>query len=165
MAWNETDHPIVKWAKMSVDHLGNIGDIELATLKVHLVLEDGLRYLLAARLGLPKSETALSSTRIDFSLLLELALSGSVNPHLLGALRALNAARNALSHEVESPNVQDRLAAFCGEIGYMTGEKLTWPKERGEQIVALRNAFDEAGAAIFDLAVNEEQKHERKSGA
>src|SRR5687768_12528002 len=102
MLWNKNDHPIMRWANFTSEHLTQIGDLELATLKVHLVIEDALRYLLATRLRM--TEGLFEDLRIDFSLLAELTLRGG-NPLLLGAIRALNAARNAISHHVDSPDL------------------------------------------------------------
>ncbi len=162
MSWNKSDHPIVRWASFSVDHLTQIGDIELATLKVQLVVEDALRYLLAARLGL--AENALIEHRIDFSPLMELALVGIADLHLIGGIKALNAARNALSHSVESPRVQKQLEIFVREIGYMKKEKVSWPASTPDQLQALRTAFDDAVGAIFDLAIVAEQKSRPATG-
>jgi hypothetical protein len=158
MAWDESEHPIMKWVNLSVDHLPQIGDLELATLKVHLVLEDCLRYLLAARLALPTPETALSGTRIEFSLLLELAFAGNPNGHLCGALRAINSARNALAHHVESPKLQEKLAIFCQEAGYIDGTTVKWPMSKEEQLIVLKQAFDDAGVTILKLAIAEQDK-------
>lgn len=158
MAWDESEHTIMKWVNLSVDHLPQIGDLELATLKVHLVIEDCLRYLLASRLALPTPETALSATRLDFSQLLELALVGTPNGHLRGALRAINRARNALAHYVESPNVQQDLAIFCQETGYINGTTVKWPISREERLMVLKQAFDDAGITILQLAIAEQDK-------
>ena len=45
------DEPaIIKWLNLSQESLVKIEDIELATLKIHIVLEDALKFLLSKRL-------------------------------------------------------------------------------------------------------------------
>jgi hypothetical protein len=157
MVWNKNDHPIAKWASFGVDHLPQIGDVELATLKMHLVVEDALRYLLAARLGL--AENSLLDHRIDFAVLQELALAGMDNPHLLGAMRALNAARNHLSHVVASSKTEENLVVFVREISYMKKKNVQWPSSISEQLETLTDAFNEATISVFDMAVAAEEQH------
>src|SRR5258705_444001 len=97
------DHPLFRWAKFTAERFSSITDVELAILKIHLVIEDALRYLLAARLGVP--EDSLVDIRITFDATSKLALAGIGDCHLIGGIRALNRARNSLSHSIEAPDV------------------------------------------------------------
>lgn len=144
------EHALKQWAKFSKD-LSAITDIELATLKIHIVIEGVLRYLLAARLDVP--ESVLKD--LGFATLLELSLGGIGNGHLLGGIRALNRARNSLSHTLESVDVlHGELDKFVRGIGYMAPAKKTdWPTTSTEQLRVLKSTFDKAGYAIVSLAV------------
>jgi hypothetical protein len=96
-----SDHPIARWSRAQTEILTRIGDIELGILKSHLMLEDVLKFVLAKRLHAGDDE--FRDLRLDFSTLVDVAMAGLAKPHLVGALRALNAARNHVSHRVESP--------------------------------------------------------------
>ena len=148
----DNDDAIIKWLRLSEESLTKISDIELATLKIHIVIEDALKFLLSKRLN--ANEDALDDLRIEFSKLVEIALAGINNPHLLGALRALNKARNNISHRINSTAVSEKLEVFVREIAYMQGVEPHWPSELSDQIEILRKAFYEAGYAIFDFAIN-----------
>jgi hypothetical protein len=52
MAWSKEAGATMQWAEISTLALTKTNDIELVTLKTHLVIEDALRHLLATRLGL-----------------------------------------------------------------------------------------------------------------
>src|SRR5437588_9455514 len=117
MIWDKTEHPISRWATFSVEHLVEIGNLELATLKIHLVIEDALRYLLAGSLKVQDHQ--VSPIHLDFSSLAELGLVAIADPHLIGAVRSLKAARNSLSHHVDSPQLHAKLSVFCQEIAYL----------------------------------------------
>jgi len=147
---------IITWLSFSVESLTKIDDIELAALKIHIVLEDALKFLLSKRLI--SNEDAFNKLRIEFSKLLEITLSGINKPHLLGALRALNDARNSISHYINPSVVSEKLEIFVREIAYMHGEKLDWPSDLKDQLSSLRKAFYDAGYAIFDFAINSTPK-------
>lgn len=143
---------VTQWAKFEEDSLSTITDIELATLKIHIVIEGVLRYLLAARLDI--SEDELEKQRLPFATLLELSLGGKGNDHLLGSLRALNKARNALSHRLESADVHGELEKFVCQIGYMTSaKKIDWPTTSTEQLRVLQDAFKVAAYEVVSLAI------------
>jgi len=147
------DEPaIIKWLNLSQESLHQIEDIELATLKIHIVLEDALKFLLSKRLLV--EEDYFDDKRIEFSKLLEIAVAGMNNQHLLGALRSLNSARNKISHRLTSPTVLEHLKSFVYEVAYMQGEKAYWPSDPMGQKECLRKAFYDAGFAIFDYAIN-----------
>ena len=148
---------IIRWLRFSEESLTKIDDIELAALKIHIVLEDALKFLLSKRLI--TNEDTFDDLRFEFSKLLEIALAGINNPHLLGALRALNNARNSISHRINSSAVSQKLEVFVREIAYMQGEKPHWPSELSDQIKSLRKAFYDAGYAIFDFAINSTPKN------
>jgi len=160
MAWRRDEGALTRWLGFSSESLSKIEDIELATLKIHLVLEDASKSLLAARLAV--KEDAFFDLRIDFSTLVDVALEGAGNSHLVGALRALNTARNYVSHHVESSQFMDKLALFVRESAAGAAPKSGpvsmpaghWPNHPKEQFTALKEAFDEAAFAIFDLAIN-----------
>ena len=150
MAWEKDDSPFIRWIRYSSESLKLIDNVELTTLKIHLVLENSLRFLLSKRLGL--TDNALDDLRINFGTLLEIATFGLGADDLLGALRALNNARNSMSHEVESPKFRENLGKFLKEIARLRKRKHTWPVETTEELQRLREAFDDAATAIFDLA-------------
>jgi hypothetical protein len=81
-------------------------------------------------------------------------LAGANKPHLLGALRALNGARNHVSHRVESPEVNDKILTFVREIGRQIGRSITWPPDREGQLAVLQDACGEAALAVFDIVIN-----------
>jgi hypothetical protein len=152
MAWKKDEGALGRWLSFSNESLSKIDDIELAALKIHLVLEDALKYLLGSRLG--TDEEDFFDLQIDFRTLADIALAGIGNGHLLGALRALNTARNHLSHRMESQLFSEKLEVFVMEIAYMRGQKTKWPKEPQEQLGFLKKSFDDAAYAIFDIAIN-----------
>lgn len=160
MVWEKDDSPFVRWIRYSSDSLTRIDDVELATLKIHLVLEDSLRFLLAKRLGL--ADNALDNLRIEFGKLLEIATFGLGADHLLSALRALNNARNHISHKVESSEFREKLGTFLREIAHLRKRKHIWPVDTMEELRLLRKAFDDAATEIFDLAFAEEDLHKTK---
>lgn len=147
---------IIRWLRLSEESLTKIDDIELAALKIHIVIEDALRFLLSKRLT--ANEDTLDDLRIEFKNLLEIALAGINNPHLLGALRALNKARNNISHHIDSAAVSEKLEVFVREIAHMQGVKPHWPSDLSGQIESLRKAFYDAGYTIFDFAINSTPK-------
>jgi len=147
---------LVRWVIFTNESLSKIDDIELATLKIHLVLQDALKYLLASRLGVDGD--AFFDLQCDFPVLAKIALAGTDNRHLLGALLALNTARNHMSHRIGSPNFTERLEVFVREIGHMQEKPTEWPRELPEQLSLLKDAFGGAAYAIFDVAINRYKK-------
>jgi hypothetical protein len=162
MLWDHTDHPIVRLAKFAIDQLPTIGDVELATLKVHLVVEDALRYLLSARMGV--DENAFVEKKIEFAVLADITLTGFNEAHLVGAVRALNAARNLVSHRVDATPFGEKLATFCMEAGYIVHETVKWPDDTGPQLQALREALERVAFRVFELAIQSEEAF-KKPGA
>lgn len=143
---------IIKWLNLSQESLVEIEDIELATLKIHIVLEDALKFLLSKRLLV--DENYFDDIRIEFSKLVEIAVAGMNNQHLLRALRSLNRARNKISHRLTPSKVIEHLTNFVSEVAHMQGEKPDWPSDLSEQRECLRKAFYDVGFAIFDFAIN-----------
>lgn len=156
MNTDNNEGAIIKWLSFSEESLTKINDIELATLKIHIVLEDTLKFLLSKRLI--ASEDIFDDFWIEFSKLVKIALAGINNPHLLGALRALNKARNSISHRINSSAVLINLEVFVSEIVHMQGEKPHWPSDIQNQRNSLRKAFYDAGYTIFDFAINSTPK-------
>ncbi len=90
-----------------------------------------------------------------FNVLFQIALAGIDNPHLFQAIRALNCARNKISHNIDSSSiVSQHLEDFVREVALMQGEKHHWPSDLTGQLEILRKAYYDAGYAIFDLALN-----------
>jgi hypothetical protein len=85
-------------------------------------------------------------------------LAGTDAAHLRGALRAINKARNNLSHHLESSKFSESLETFVREIGNIHDRKTDWPSDLNEQLRLLREAFDEAAHTIFDIAINKPSK-------
>ena len=150
------NHPALRWAKFSAEHFSRITDVELAALKIHVVIEEILRCLLAARLKV--SEDSLVKLHLTFDMTSKLALMGIGDAHLIRGIKALNKARNALSHSVESGDVQEQLTVFVREIGCMKKRKFDLPTSSSEQLDALHDAFNGAANAILDLIDAAEQK-------
>ena len=149
---------IDEWIAFFADSYEKITDLELATLKGHVVTEGALRILLAYRLDV--SENTLSTRlkkaagHVSFSLILELALAGLGESHLLGGLRKLNAARNSLAHVFEGGDqiLHGYLASFVNEIGKRENKNIDWPPTLSEQLRVLGEALTSAGGAILALA-------------
>ena len=152
------DHPIFAWAKFSSKQFSRITDLELAVLKIHLVIEEALRYLLEARLRVSEGSLDKLKLRVNFDTKCKLALVGLGYVHLFRGIQALNKARNALAHSVESADVQKQLAIFVKEIGCMRKQEVDWPESPSEQLNVLKDAFDETANAILDRAFAFEQK-------
>lgn len=145
---------ISRWARFSTEKLTTIGDIELAVLKIHLVLEDALKFVLAKRLGMP--DDAFFDLRIEFKTLLDISMAGIRKAHLVGALRKLNEARNHISHRVESAEVPDKLAKFVQEVGRAVHQPLSWPVDTKERLAILQKCLDETAVALFEIALDQE---------
>lgn len=117
------ENAIGRWASFSAERLATIGGVELSILKSHLILEDVLKFVLAKRLGL--SDDAFFDLRVEFPTLLRVAMAGVDKPHLVGALRALNSARNHVSHRVESAEVSHEMGVSCRKSDASCGNR--WP--------------------------------------
>ena len=152
MIWKKDDGALGRFLTFATDQLTTITDIELATLKIHLVIEDTLKFLLSKRLG--ATDEKFFDVQIGFPLLVDVALAEINNPHLVGALRVLNTARNHLSHRIESPNFIDAIKTFVCEIANMQKKKIKWSTESTEQLSLLKDAFEDAAGAIFEIAFN-----------
>ena len=145
---------VSRWARFSTEQLATIGDIELAVLKIHLVLEDALKFVLAKRLGVP--DDAFFDLRIEFYKLLDISMAGINKPHLVGALRKLNEARNHISHRVASAEVSDKLATFVQEAGRATQQLLSWPPDTTKRLAILQTCLDGTAVALFEIAWDQE---------
>jgi len=138
----------------------NLEDVELATLKIHIVIEELLIFLLSVRLGVAeltlrnKIKTDMGS--ISFYYLLEIALTGTKNQHLLGSLRKLNNARNSISHTLDKTEVLEKLEGFVGLVAdnlkAPNTPKPFWSTETIGQLDALQTAFNIAAWHIIALA-------------
>jgi hypothetical protein len=155
---DNNDGAIIMWLSFSEESLAKIDDIELVTLKIHIVLESALHFLLCKRLLINGERIPINNGQIMFNVLFQIALTGINNPHLLQAVRALNEARNSISHHINSPKLFKHLGDFVCEIASMQGEKCHWPSDLSEQLKCLRKAFYDAGYAIFDYAINKTPK-------
>jgi hypothetical protein len=132
-----------------------INDIELLTLKGHVVIEDALKYLLAAKLKADLTEFVTTIRINHFPTLVTLAFAGEgpLYDQLGEALHALNEARNKAAHWIEDPRFIERLASFVDQIAGMDGSTHKWPTESEEQLAGVRWALDEAATAILSRAM------------
>jgi hypothetical protein len=162
MAKRKGDDAISRYVRFTDEHFSTITDVELATLKIHLVIEAVLRYLLAARLGI-KEDLLPKPSQLRFGLLYELALAGVEDRHLVKGIKALNSARNSVAHR-ESPDLQDKLADFVCEIRRSKRTEFDWPMDTSVQLRALGEAQEEAGAVIIELAQAAEKRQSTFSG-
>lgn len=142
---------ITRWATFSAATLAAMGGVELAILKTHLVLEELLRFVLAKRMGL--SDDAFGHLRINFATLLEISTAEIAKPHLVGALRALNDARNHVSHRIESAEVASKMSTFMQEVGQQLGKPMSWPGDPHQQLRALDEASGEAAVELIQIAL------------
>lgn len=92
-------------------HLPSTFDLTLSTLKGHLLIEEQLDNLIAARLPNP---SALEGERLSFDLKIKLAraLTREDHPEVWLALRKLNKLRNSLAHKLEDSKAQGLLEEF-----------------------------------------------------
>src|SRR5207247_9557087 len=111
----------------------------------------GLTCMVARRVGLPGG--AFFQLRIDCGTLLEVSLAEVHKPHLLRALRALNTARNHVSHRIESHDVPSKMATFMQEMGRELGRPMSWPEDSHEQLRALHEASDETAVELIKIAL------------
>src|SRR5436190_13890925 len=98
--------------------------LEYATLLGHVIVEDQLVSLLAARLG----ADTMPSIR-GFDLISGLALAGSKAEHLRDAASMLNAARNEVGHKMHRKAFAANVARFVRAVKGNTGEGMTWPRD------------------------------------
>lgn len=140
---------VSRWADFSGEKLTAIGEVELAIIKVHVVFEDLLKFVLANRLGVPDGE--FIEERIPFKILLKISLAGTSSSHLVGALRALTRARNGISHQVEAEDVSKNLRTFALEIGHAVNSPLSWPENPADQVKVLQQCLDEAVVELVSL--------------
>jgi hypothetical protein len=155
VSWDKEKGAIIRWVDYSEKSLAKIQDIELLTLKGHLLIEDALKFLLATRLHV--EEEVLFDLSIDSFPLIELALAGKDGDdvaHLRGALRAINNARNRMAHRIESPEFVEKIETFVREIGYMRKRTVPWPSAVDQQTEVFRAALDEAIIEIFGIATS-----------
>ncbi len=145
------ENAITRWATFSAENVATIGAVEVAILKTHLVIEDVLRFVLAKRMGL--SDDAFVHLRITFATLIELSTAEIDKPHLVGALRALNDARNHVSHRVESGEVSNKMTTFMQEVGRQLGRPMSWPEDQSERLRALHEASGETAVELIQIAL------------
>jgi hypothetical protein len=135
-----------------IDETLKIDDLDLMTLKGHLMVEDALKYLLAAKLR-PRKDPEAFAAKIDiraFEQLARLALVDEKDgPGLLGAVRALNGARNKMSHWIGHPEFLTDLNAFVERMRSLKGDPHKWPSKKEEQLALVRRALDRATSRIL----------------
>jgi hypothetical protein len=112
------------------------GDLEYATLLGHVIIEDQLLTLLAARLG----ADAMPSIR-GFDMISGLALARSKSEHLRDAAGWLNGARNEVGHKMHRKTFSANVERFVRAVKGSAGEIMTWPSDEGEQVSQLRLAI------------------------
>lgn len=125
-----------KFFDESLARLSEIDALELLTLKAHLLLEIGLRAVLAARLGVALSDIP----RMGFAILLELAFSGlpwEGSSHVPKGLRLLNKMRNDLAHKLSPGDQTARMREIC-----LTVEpQVPWPDVGLGQLLRYRGSL------------------------
>lgn len=110
--------PLIKF----IDHMPNSGDVELALLKSHLLIEEVLTHILLKKAQNPQH---LKKTQISFSSKATLArcfsdLDGS--PWIWTALKKLNSARNSLAHDLDRNDFADKLEDFVSYVETTQGK-------------------------------------------
>lgn len=115
----------------------NIADVELLTLKAHLLVEAALRHLLCARLEL-RSDVL---PRLSFWTLSHLAMSGMRERWGAGPLRAvlaLNEIRNAYAHHVAPSDQTKRLREIAELPTGIQSLQALWQKLPGDLLIRYR---------------------------
>jgi hypothetical protein len=130
----------------SIPQLQAITDVELLTLKIHLVAEATLQHLLAQRLG--EDETRFKDLRVGFESLISLALPSEDSDRLQSALMELNKARNAVTHGKDT--FQTSIRQFTEHASQLTGGADAGPVVT---VSAVQHAGETVVFAIFERAV------------
>lgn len=143
----QDDNAFFRWLGY-VPKLEAIDDLELLTLKIHVVVEDALQHLLAHRLDI--DEKQMKKIRLRFQFLVTLALGGLDAPEQLRpALLALDDARNFAAHRIGSVDFTNSLQAF---IKHAAGfDPLSRPAHE-VTVASVRVAGQESIEAVFGLA-------------
>jgi hypothetical protein len=145
MASND-DSALIRWLGYS-PRLNEIADVELLTLKLHVVAEDALRHLLAMRLGV--TEAAVRGVHLGFETLANLALAGDSRDTLLDAALALNAARNGVAHRLDGTKFHENIADFLRIMRELTDASDIVDDDVSNR---LRDAGDSAIFQVFERA-------------
>jgi hypothetical protein len=108
-------------------------NLEYAVLLAHVMVEDQLIALLAARLG--------ADTMPDvhgFELIAALSLAGSRTKRLRDTAGLLNTARNEVGHKMHRNNFGRSIEHFVRTVKGEVGKAVTWPTDETERIAELR---------------------------
>lgn len=139
---------------MWLDHALQIDDLELLTLKGHVIVEDALKYLLASRLGVDPVTFRTTIQLRSFPLLVQLAFAGDEkNQDLVEAIRTLNSARTKASHWMADPRFSDDVQRFVRQMFAIHGQPFSWPAQPAAQLESIRKALDWTASQIFVIAV------------
>jgi hypothetical protein len=135
-------------------------DPVLVVLKAHLLAEERLDWILH---HLSESTGPLRDARLSFHQKLKLcnALLGDVGEPEWRFLGALNTLRNALSHNAEVPDVDQRIDAV---IQLLCPEEAVQFPGRAQRLTALKNAVMVSCALLQGVAQGVRMAQERKSG-
>ena len=104
-------------------------DLEYVVLLGHVIIEDQLLALLAARLGtdtMPKLR--------GFDTIAGLALAGTRRKHLRDAAELLNVARNEVGHKMYRKNFPQNVENFVRAVKGKRGKTMKWPKTQSKRV-------------------------------
>jgi len=126
--------------------------VEYAVLLAHVMIEDQLVALLAARLG----ADTMTSVR-GFDLISGLALAGSKPARLREVISWLNLARNEVGHKMTRRSFHTNVERFVRAVKGREGKVMKWPRKESEQIDQLRLAVRFAVVEIATITEFEER--------
>ena len=144
VAMTKKKHTFEEIADSDFD-LRKITDLEWLVLKTHIYVETMLRRVLSDKLGLPEDSPALME--MQFSRMAELALGGPNEKSLLEHAGALNAARNAIAHELYVSPGSEAVEAFVAMAIRPRRPDYQWPNAHEEE--ARRRDFVHAATALI----------------
>lgn len=129
-------------------------DLEYAVMLGHVMVEDHLLALLAARLG----TDTMPQVR-GFDLLAGLALAGSTRKHLRDAAELLNIARNEVGHKMHRKHFPQNVEQFVRAVKGKSGKTMTWPRAQTKRIDQFRLAIRFFVAELAFVVAYEEKLH------
>lgn len=140
-----------------VDTTPKIDDLELMTLKCHLMVEDALKYLLSAKLR-PRKDPEEFAAKIGIRTFRDLAVLALVDEDdehgLRSAVIALNEARNKMSHRIDHPEFLNNVRDFVQQVNALPPlKKRKWPSTKADQLASVRQAADETINRILHSAI------------
>lgn len=132
-------------------------DLEYAVMLGHVMVEDQLITLLAARLGADTMPTVRG-----FDLIAGLAFAGSKRKHLRDAAELLNGARNEVGHKMQRTTFPRGVEHFVRAVKGQSGKTMTWPRGQAKRVDQLRLAIRFFMAELA-FAIEYEEKLRQKT--